>query len=117
MERKRCDQVWREKKIERERNMFHYFYAVQIFYMPGVLVNEIWYGISQCMRFIPFNYDNNKILSHASPAMPIEKNQKHTVAYLLMLTIIVLAQVTYMAYIWIQIVLIVFFIFIQVILD
>lgn len=30
-----------EKKIELERNMFHYFYAVQIFYMPGVLVNEI----------------------------------------------------------------------------
>lgn len=30
-----------KKKIERERNMFNYFYAVQIFYMPGVLVNEI----------------------------------------------------------------------------
>lgn len=74
MERYRCGQVWRKKKIERERNMFHYFYAVQIFYMPGVLVNEIWYGISQCMRFIPFNYDINKILANASYAMPIDKN-------------------------------------------
>lgn len=74
MERYRCDQVWRKKKIERERNMFHYFYAVQIFYMPGVLVNEIWYGISQCMRFTPFNYDNNEILANASYAMPIDKN-------------------------------------------
>lgn len=36
MERKRCDQVWREK-IERERKMFHYF-----MHMPGVLVNELW---------------------------------------------------------------------------
>lgn len=34
-----------------------------------------------------------------------------------MLTIIVRSQVTYMAYIWIQTVLVVFFIFIQVILD
>lgn len=39
---------WREKDVikcegknGRERNMFHYFYAVQIFCMPGVLVNEI----------------------------------------------------------------------------
>lgn len=47
---------------------------IQIFYMPGVLVNEIWYGISQCMRFIPFNYDINKILANASYAMPIDKN-------------------------------------------
>lgn len=63
-----------KEKIERERNMFHYFYAVQIFCMPGVLVNEIWYGISQCMHFIPFNYDNNKILANAAYAMPIDKN-------------------------------------------
>lgn len=47
------------------------------------------------MHFIPFNYDNNKILANASYAMSIE----HTVACPLMLTIIVWSQVTYMAYI------------------
>lgn len=72
---------WREKDVIKcegknwaWKKYVPYFYAVQIFCMPGVLVNEIWYGISQCMHFIPFNYDNNKILANAAYAMPIDKN-------------------------------------------